>query len=149
MKTKTHKLTGKWKQYLWEAGEKSSKWQFRKMEKLLFEWPTSHHQPKETSQSASNNIPGSWSHRKSTLTEYLLLGGRGGTYTRLSYFKRTIINMKNFHNWRLTLIIEFISPNIGSSTSPMLFSTNLRKGDVCWTESKANFAVQAFLFRYR
>lgn len=37
MKIKIYKLTGIWKQYLWDSGEKRNKWQFRKTEKLLFE----------------------------------------------------------------------------------------------------------------
>lgn len=137
MKTKIHKLTGKRRQYLWEAGEKRNKRQFRKMEKLLFERPSFHHQPKETFQSAFNSISGSWSHRKSTLTEYLFFGGgrAGGTYTCLNHFKRTIINMKNLHNWRLTLITESLLPQT-SDLQPQRSSPQISEKEMCADQNR-------------
>ena len=60
------------------------------------------------------------------------LGGDGGkTYTWLNYFKRTIINMKNLHNWRLTLITERLLPQISDLPHSPCFSLQISEKEMC------------------
>lgn len=57
--------------------------------------------------------------------------GAGGTYTWLSYFKRTIINMKNFHNWRLTMIRESLFPQTSDLLHPPCSSPQISEKEMC------------------